>query len=638
LLLAQTQPPVSSSVIAALLLVARERLRQLGLPAPTAAQVLEATGAGRSRAYQLAEPINAMLLQVLRPVGRPAAPSAPEPATDSLQHLTLAVLRFVASHPGCISSGGAERARYSDAFRCFIVSLRRQYAQLPTDSFAKATDLPLGTLKEWLAVASSDINTASTRAGSTDERTDIDHQKAGLATSMQVETVLSEWKQWRGSFLDFCRHIQQNWRVQMGRSTIATILEAEGVRLRQRRPGRSRDEEALRGSFETFFGGAQWIGDGTSISIALGTESFNFNLELIVDAYSSAFVGLSVRDTEDSRAVTDAYVAGIETTGAPPMGLLLDNRPSNHTVEVDQSLEPDTLRMRSTLRRAQNKASVEGAFGLFSQTVPALLITATTPREMAQQVLRLVATTWARAMNNRPRRNRDGRTRVDLYVDKPTGEQIAQARAALLERHRKQQLARQTLLARQDPNLRALLDEAISDLRLLDPDQHFRTALARYGRDAIVEGIAIFSSKRSAGLLPEGADIRYLLGIVRNISTENELHEFTEALIQGRLAARERALRLLDDERQAAERLHIEPAARIAHHADRAAHASLNIDRLFWIGAAADAVLATAGDSSGERAEWLRFAAARINLTTSLPAAERAELVRILSRRVLPIT
>jgi hypothetical protein len=118
-------------------------------------------------------------------------------------------------------------------------------------------------------------------------------------------------------------------------------------------------------------------------------------------------------------------------------------------------------------------------------------------------------------MNQRPRRDRNGRSRANLYTDKPSDEQIAQARAALLERHRKQELARQTILARQDPNVHALLDDAFAQLHLADPERHFRAALARYSRDAIVEGIAIFAAKRAAGVLPDGADVRYLLGIVK---------------------------------------------------------------------------------------------------------------------------
>lgn len=636
LLVSHSDAPVPSSINAALLLAARDPLRQLGFPAPTARQIFDATGAGRSRAYELSEALRAALPSLQRPVGRPPVTAVPQEPTDRAHELTLAVLRFVTHHSGVVS-GGPERAWYADAFRRYMVELRRQYSDLELEVFARATDVPLGTIKSWLATPLGGDETEPSSTIESDESAALGETPARAPTSTQLETVLVEWKHWHGGFIDFCNHIQHNCRVPLGRTAIAAILEAEGVRVRTRRPGRSPDEEALRGSFETFFPGAQWVGDGSPIAVVINHERFDLNFELMVDAYSGAFVGLNVRETEDSTAVADAFDSGVETTGQPPLGLLLDNRPSNHAPEVDDKLGNDTLRIRSTPGRAQNKAHVEGAFGLFSQTVPALVIAGASPQEIASQVLLLVAMTWARVMNHRPRPDRNGRSRADLYTDKPTEAQIAQARAALLERHRKQELARQTILARQDPLVRALLDDAFADLALADPDQHFRAALARYGRDAIVAGIAIFTAKRQAGTLPPGVDARYLLGIVKNIATETELHELTEALIETRLAARELALRLLQNDRRAAEELHTEPANRIAHHADRAATSARKIDRHFWIGATAGAVIAAAGNDFDARAEWLRFAAARINVTTSLPARERAELLHILSRRALPI-
>jgi hypothetical protein len=62
-------------------------------------------------------------------------------------------------------------------------------------------------------------------------------------------------------------------------------------------------------------------------------------------------------------------------------------------------------------------------------------------------VLRLTVTTSARTLNHRPRADRGGRSRVDIYSDKPTPEQIQLARAALEERLRHQQAARRTLQA-----------------------------------------------------------------------------------------------------------------------------------------------------------------------------------------------
>jgi hypothetical protein len=94
---------------------------------------------------------------------------------------------------------------------------------------------------------------------------------------------------------------------------------------------------------------------------------------------------------------------------------------------------------------------------------------------------------------------------------------------------------------------------------------------------------------------------------------------------------------LLDDERRAAEQLNADAAARIAHHADRAAQAARKTDRLFWIVATANSIIGAAEHDHEAGAEWLRFAAERIHVTTSLSTRDRLELIRHLARRILPV-
>jgi hypothetical protein len=61
----------------------------------------------------------------------------------------------------------------------------------------------------------------------------------------------------------------------------------------------------------TFFSGAQWGGDGTELEIELWGRRYRCNLELNVDTYSAAFVGASLRPTEDSQAVVEGDVVGL---------------------------------------------------------------------------------------------------------------------------------------------------------------------------------------------------------------------------------------------------------------------------------------------------------------------------------------
>jgi hypothetical protein len=621
--------PVSPLLVAALLLAGGEHLRALDLPRPTVQQVIEATGVSRSRAYELRDTLLAGLPSLLRPVGRPPAPTR---AVDSGMVCDLRgdVMTFVMDHPGCVS-GGAKRRRYDDTFRRFVFDLREQHAGLDLDHFAAAIQVPLGTLKEWLGRGT---DTGTGEPGEDAPVKDDNDDASTTSQSAEIQTVLSCWKTWRGSFGDFCLHVRDQQRISFGRSLISQILLVHGQRRPQRRGGRSPDERALRGAFETFFGGAQWVGDGSPIPVTINGQRFVFNLELMVDAYSGGFVGMSARDEEDSAAVTEALSDGVATTHEAPLAVLLDNRPSNHTPQVDAALGDVTLRIRATTFRPQNKAHVEGGFGLFQQSIPELDLRGHEPRELARQVLVLVAQTWARTLNHRPRDDRGGRSRLELYNEPVTAEQVDAARAALEERCKKQNRARLTALTRQDPIVRTLLDDAFRRLDLLDPEHHLRVAIARYPIDIVIEGIAIFEAKRHVGTLPPGVDARYLLGIVQNLGNEREGVAIAHELLRARLDARDRMLAPLVEAREEARRHTPDLRDRVIRFADLALATDRLVDRLFWLLAAADDITTHGGD---DPAPLLDASARRIHATHRVPYRERLDAVRVIVESVVPL-
>jgi len=445
--------------------------------------------------------------------------------------------------------------------------------------------------------------------------------------------VLAAWKTWDGDFKTFALHTRDELRLPFGFTAISTILAVEGLRHPQKRPGRTPDEIALRGAFQTFFPGAQWVGDGMHVPLVFEAERFAFNMELDVDACSGAFVGLHVSDAEDSDAVIAALHDGVATTGSPPLALLLDNKPSNHTAEVDEALG-ETLRIRATLARPQNKAHVEGAFGLFAQTVPPIDLPMGTPRERARALLDLVATTFARAFNHRPRKDRNGRSRFDLYRETcPTQEQIDLARNALRERARQQELARQTALARSDHSKLQMLDEALHELGILDTESHVRVAIARYPAWAIKQALAIFAGKKRAGSLPPGVDARYLLGIVTNITQERELEYFAESLLHWRLRHRDIHLELLAKNRDAIVASAPTPADSVLPMLARCLDAERMFDSTFWIDAAASTVDSLDPDA---RVAVLADATRRIRFAHRVPVKKRTALVARLTRSAVP--
>jgi len=615
-------------VLVAAVLLAAGHLRPRDLPPDaTVEQVLESTGATRTRAYELRDELLAALPALQRPVGRPPTPPR-EANPDSAYDLRGAVTTFLMRHPGCVH--GVERHGYTDSFRHFILELRERHVDVELEHFAEAIMVPLGTLKAWLGAGGD----SSANVGAPNEADVID-VATGTAASAQTEVVLSCWETWRGTFSDFCKHVRQEQRIPFGTSLISQILFVHGKRRPRRRGGRSPDERALRGAFETFFGGAQWVGDGSSVTVTLDGQPYGFNLELIVDAFSGGFVGMAVREEEDSAAVTEAFEDGGVTTGEAPLALLLDNRPSNHAPEVDAALGDVTLRIRATPFRPQNKAHVEGGFGLFKTSVPLLDLGTQDSRELARQILALVTQTWARTLNHRPRVDRGGRSRVDLYNEPITAEQLDAARVALEERCKRQNRARLTALLRMDPFVRTLLDEAFLRLALLDPEHHLCVAIARYPLDVIIEGIAIFEAKRRVGTLPPGVDARYLLGIVQNLGNEREGIAIAQELLRARLDARDRLLAPLVDARDNARRHSPDLRERVVGFADLALAADRRVDRLFWLIAVAEEINTHAKNAPAPLVEAV---ARRIHATHRVAYRERQEAVRIIVENVVPLS
>jgi hypothetical protein len=617
-------------VLAALLLVARTLCEHFALPAPDVAQILAATKASRSAAYHLTGPLVELLHTLARPRGRPKKPppkgGAPSSAPEAAA-LTRAVLAYVMRHPGCVHKDHA-RQQYSDGFRHFILALHAQHDTLALDVFAAAVDVPQGTLKDWLRVSLS--------AQSSPESSPPPEPPppCSATETLHIQTVLDAWTRWHGDFGDFCEHVRRDLLVPFGRALISHLLHAHDLRTPGRRQGRHSSLIASRGSFITFFPGAQWVGDGMQVPVVLDGQRFTVNLELDVDAHAGAFVGLSVRDEEDAPAVVEAFQHGLNATGSPPLALLLDNRPSNHTPDVDAALG-DTLRIRATPERPQNKAHVEGAFGLFSRALPELVFdTRQGASALARSLVRTMASIWAQTMNHRPREDRNGRSRVELYDDKPSAEQIDDARKKLRDIAHQQERARLTLQQRRRPEILALLDDHFSRLGLLDPQRHLRLAIAGYPLNAIVAALAIFDGKRRAATLPPGADARYLLGIVRNLADKAEGELVARAMLEMRLEAKDRMLAPLRDARDAL--CPGDDAARVsANCVDRALLTKSTLERLFWLGALADFLRLRPLDH--QRALFLD-AARRIHATFAVTTRERGDAVRVLAEQLVTIT
>jgi hypothetical protein len=190
--------------------------------------------------------------------------------------------------------------------------------------------------------------------------------------------------------------------------------------------------------------------------------------------------------------------------------------------------------MQATLGRPQNKATIEGGFGVFAQDIgPVVAVVHTaTPEQIALDVADAVTRAFVVGRNHR-RRRKDGKTPFELYRDRDTSpETIAAAVEVLRAMKDRIEQRRARDAASRDPRVVAAVEDACTRFGFAD-DGDLRAAVTKLSLEAVQEAIAIYVAKMRAGSLPVDAHtLRYFFGIARNCQIERELLFFEEELVE----------------------------------------------------------------------------------------------------------
>jgi transposase InsO family protein len=539
------------------------------------------------------------------------------------------------------------RRIYTDAFRRFVVGLAEpgQLAEGVSEAdLADLVGIPLGTLYNWLhpkfpipptLTTPSDESRTSDGGdvpvpedGAPSPETPVENGAVDTVSpaitirSVHIQLIVTRWRTWEGTFHGFCNELRTEQRIPYGPTFIGNVLQ--GMRLRSRRYRIPVEAPWSSNTYRRFFPGAQWLGDGTELSIDLEGERITLNLETVLDVASNAAVGLHVSETESAEALVHAYRNGVDATGAPPLALTLDNKAPNHSPEAQAALT-DTTVLRATRGRGQAKAPLEGAFGLFEQTMPPLRIVGRTLRERAASILLLVVIAFFRGRNGKPRARLGGKSPIQAYKESnPTPEEIQRALEAIRECERRAEKARLTREARSDPVRLGLLEQGLRELGIPDPERRTALSLACYDREAIARGLATFRAKRESGSLPANVDpAPYLGGIIRNLHHQGELERFAEYILQQRLRLRDLTLEPLH---RAQDRIRstLPPNAHPQAFLDSALEATSDVDSHFWGQAAAEALAALPHEI---RPAVYRGLARRISVSFAVAPTRRADLI-----------
>jgi hypothetical protein len=543
---------VTPAIEAALCLVALAALRRLKIAAAVSGnEVIRRLGIARSYAYETRDRL-AELLE--RGFGEEPGCRACRDANRTIRRLTIAnrVLVYLRDHPGAWCEG--RRNGYSAGLRAFVLSLASEHGvgkDLTQADFAAACEIPLPTLKTWwaehapsgpAAPAVTDVPRAnpSTDSQPTDDPPNASQAQDRLPPddpaltgfTLEMLRIIREYESWHGTLEAFVGHLRDDLGIHYGRERVTHLLHLAAARKLLKKPPAP---PSARGATVRPPPGVQWTSDGKEVELVVGEQTFVVTWQPMVDVGSAATVGEAVRPAEDAPGVVAAFREGIATTGAPPRVLLLDNKAPNRSVPLRAALPDETTLMHATLGRAQNKAVIEGQFGLFAQDLGRVIavVDTHTAATIALSVAEAVTRAYATGRNHRPRR-KDGKSRYDLYREGrrlATPEQIAAA-VELLRRIKERIDTREAReAARRDPRTQALLEHACARFGFTD-DGDLLDRLRGYPLETVESAVAIYAAKQSAGSLPVDAGLRYFGGIVRNVQHERELEAFANELVR----------------------------------------------------------------------------------------------------------
>jgi hypothetical protein len=506
------------TLLLAVLLIARRIQQLLELqPGASASELARQLGAHRTSAYEQARRVLTVLgeLATASP-GRP--PKAAPSAEESMRHLELrnAVLEYRVAHPGAWVEGPRGRTEYSPELKRFLLSRREAWGGT-LESFARATGVPLDTLRDWLAKDSLDQLAAEAQA---------EQAKVALHVpvdaSWTVRRIVEHYEGWQGSLRSFLRHGHHDLGISCAQLVRVMRILCE---IRQRR---TRPAYRYRGETRRLVPGLVLVTDGTPIDVFLTGSGRRLQLSWqgMVDQATGCHTPARpvVTPTEDAASVLAAYDQSLVTlAGVLPEALLHDGKSCYQQAELVESLAKNqTQLLPATPGRPQNKAICEGSFGLFEQRVGPLTLDDSSTQTLILSAVSEVLRVYTAASNGIPREELEGQSPLAaLRRQVPSKEQLEADRAylrKLTQRHRER------LPAPDEPVRRALLDEGYQRLGLLDNDPHARQRkwLAGFCTcEAIRRGLALVAA-RIERLDPEYAH-RYLAQVIQNIQDEIDL-------------------------------------------------------------------------------------------------------------------
>jgi len=563
------------TLMLAVLLIARDISDTLDVPmdAPLA-ESCRTVGANRTSVYEQAGRVLASLekLAGARP-GRPSEPEATRSSEGDLtaQQLTIELLEHRLEHPGAMVRH-RRRTNYSSDLRRLVLAKHDRWTG-SLEAFAAAVRVPLDTLRDWLR---------------RDREAALDEPAAQAPTvavprdaSELTRQVAELWQVWEGPTRAFIGHAAG--RFALSTAQVARLLRVLGcIAPRRRKPPRHR------GTTHPLSPGTMLVTDGKQINVELtgSGRRTHRNWQGIVDQTTGCDTAVVVTAEECAAGAARALDRSLELlAGVVPEGLLHDNKPCYDDADLRRQVEQcGTTMIPATPGRGENKAILEGAFGLWEQRVGTIRLDDTNRETLITSAISEGVRAYTAATNSVPRVEWDGRSRLDVLREACPSEEQRRRDALFLRQLKADHDPSRRRLPRPNPVSDPLLDEVFRRLELLDkdPKRALRRHLSVCEPAAIRRAAAIVTAKRESGALDERYLHRYLATVIQNQQDELDLERAAEELFD--LCRVEGQLWTEGEERDY-ERLVNDGLSRdelLLAVAEHAAHAGLPVQTVYW--------------------------------------------------------
>lgn len=507
----------------AVLLVAQEIARSRGLSLDASlSDTCQRIGANRTSVYGQVQRILPRLeeLASARP-GRPRAPQTAAASDDLASlRLTIEILEHCLEHPGAIVRTPS-RTQYAPSLRRLILE-RLDGWQGSLETFATAVRVPLNTLRDWRQ---------RDREGAPAEPQVTKPQATLPRDASELTRAIAElWQAWVGPTRAFLRHASSAFGISMGQVLRVLRVLALIAPRRRKRPRH-------RGTTEALSPGAMLVTDGKQVDVALtGSGRTTYRTwQGIVDQATACDTATVVTDEECADGIREAYDHSVRFLGGKaPNALLHDNKPCYDDASLQEHVQHrGTTMIPATAARPENKAVVEGAFGLFEQRVGTIRLDDTSQETLIDSAVAEVLRAYTAATNAVPRAELDGKSRQQALSEACPRFEQQQRDQRFLERLRADHERHRSRTPRTDAISVKLLDEVFDRLGILDKDPNgaLRRYLAGYEPAAIRRAAAIVTAKRQRGTIDERYVHRYLAKVIRNQQDELDLERAAQELL-----------------------------------------------------------------------------------------------------------